>query len=42
MLVIMAMCEGDESRRFFVDLYLRYKETMMGIAMKYVRDRPAA
>ena len=42
MLVIMTMCESDESRRFFIDLYLRYKRTMIGIAMKYVHDKSIA
>ena len=42
MLVIMTMCESDESRKFFMELYLRYKRTMINIAMKYVHDKSIA
>ena len=42
MFVIMTMCESDESRRFFIDLYLRYKRTRINIAMKYVHDESIA
>ena len=36
--MITSVCDSEESRQFFVELYIRYKPIMFKIASKYISD----
>ena len=42
MLMIIEACDNDDSRKFFIDLYLKYRKKMFDIAYKYVQDQHIA
>jgi len=40
--IIMALCDDEDSRQFFIDLYREYRPLMYSIAMRYVNNSSSA
>ena len=42
MFIIMVLCDDEDSRQFFIDLYREYRPLMYSIAMRYVNNLSSA
>lgn len=42
MFIIMVLCDDEDSRQFFIDLYREYRPLMYSIAMRYVNNSSSA
>ena len=42
MFIIMALCDNEDSRQFFIDLYRDYRPLMYRMALSYVRNPSTA
>lgn len=42
MFIIMTLCDNEDSRQFFIDLYREYKPLMFRIALSYARNPSTA